>query len=1009
MATQEVRRLLQQCGLEEYAKKFEENHITDDELLELSKEDLADLIPSIGHRSKLSKAIVKLKSGKELEEKDDEFLSPPKLEDFSGPESVIHFESCIAKLYASILKESIAEVIKISEFRNSYNGNPTKYSPVRDLLAVFDQFSSRYKMDKYLLSRNFMIEPKEIVLDTDISFQSRSLGSRKQEYKNVTMQYISIKKSIQQLLRKPGFFSILQTNSNFNGENFSCFRDGKFVRDFNQPRETIFINLYYDDAEVANPLGSKSGKHKLANFYFSIIDLPQHLLSKLDNVILVASLKTEDLKLCSSNSVLRVITNELKELWEEGILFVHNGEQINLKTALAQDMIRKPLKPKHHHMLHYSSAIKQIGPLRQFWSMPFEARHKFFKTTAHVLLSLETFSPHSFACNDYELINLADTIENELLLGKFSKLATDEIVVTTKITKNGSDFEVGGYILLDYCREMPIFGRIDRIILDNDDCHFVVKKFSSEYIAQYAGYKLYESGLSILIDSNDDSQSSVFSGSILDEAEIRERGLNISPTLFSKPERKRNPPNFQPSNLFEDISPNHEELTTREPIINESSQGEIINQISDPIPIEIDGSFLQLHSTDELESGPLHQINFSNNKSNVLNVPTIQKKFYGFSIQSVLLGTESTRRILNEKIPAKRMLIREDRIAVTNALVDALIANLGVSPSKEALHQLALDLVTSYPELGDSRKKNFGSTMWFQNITHGSGSPDNPEPDEKVLEFLRQNKGQDVLPTMKSSTFMRRTVIREEMQQNLVGFRRIPSILPRLFDIKGMIVEDFNSRHPRLSLVMYERWPKASKLLLTYAEESGVDYQKKLDIRKPRCDLTGDDIALIAFSLLPHILPSCARKINPAPTGDNNISQSDSGPKPKRVKRSIKATDLDARNSLIIFRSKNTHVAEVLSENKNVAPLILALGSTYDLRIESYFVILDRMAIPCGDSFFVALDTCIKSFSVFYLPPPVEAKNVWLFLLHGIAGKPCDNSTLTPVVQALIGQIMPRL
>lgn len=44
----------------------------------------------------------------------------------------------------------------------------------------------------------------------------------------------------------------------------------------------------------------------------------------------------------------------------------------------------------------------------------------------------------------------------------------------------------------------------------------------------------------------------------------------------------------------------------------------------------------------------------------------------------MLLGTESTRRILNEKIPAKRMLIREDRIAVTNALVDALIANLGV-------------------------------------------------------------------------------------------------------------------------------------------------------------------------------------------------------------------------------------------------------------------------------------------------------------------------------------------
>lgn len=45
--------------------------------------------------------------------------------------------------------------------------------------------------------------------------------------------------------------------------------------------------------------------------------------------------------------------------------------------------------------------------------------------------------------------------------------------------------------------------------------------------------------------------------------------------------------------------------------------------------------------------------------------------------------------------------------------------------------------------------------------------------------------------------------------------------------------------------MMYERWPKASKLLLTYAEESGVDYQKKLDIRKPRCDLTGGELTTL--------------------------------------------------------------------------------------------------------------------------------------------------------------------
>lgn len=35
-------------------------------------------------------------------------------------------------------------------------------------------------------------------------------------------------------------------------------------------------------------------------------------------------------------------------------------------------------------MLHYSRAIKQLGPLRQFWAMRFEAKHGFFKRVSHI-------------------------------------------------------------------------------------------------------------------------------------------------------------------------------------------------------------------------------------------------------------------------------------------------------------------------------------------------------------------------------------------------------------------------------------------------------------------------------------------------------------------------------------------------------------------------------------------------------------------------------------------------
>lgn len=43
------------------------------------------------------------------------------------------------------------------------------------------------------------------------------------------------------------------------------------------------------------------------------------------------------------------------------------------------------------------------------------------------------------------------------------------------------------------------------------------------------------------------------------------------------------------------------------------------------------------------------------------------------------------------------------------------------SPSKDALEQLAKDLVRQYPALGHPSKKEFGWQMYFFNSSHGGG------------------------------------------------------------------------------------------------------------------------------------------------------------------------------------------------------------------------------------------------------------------------------------------------
>lgn len=52
----------------------------------------------------------------------------------------------------------------------------------------------------------------------------------------------------------------------FFDEVLQDVRDARFVQThpmFSQDQQTLLLALYYDDAKVANPLGSRRGKHKL--------------------------------------------------------------------------------------------------------------------------------------------------------------------------------------------------------------------------------------------------------------------------------------------------------------------------------------------------------------------------------------------------------------------------------------------------------------------------------------------------------------------------------------------------------------------------------------------------------------------------------------------------------------------------------------------------------------------------------------------------------------------------
>lgn len=54
-------------------------------------------------------------------------------------------------------------------------------------------------------------------------------------------------------------------------------------------------------------------------------------------------------------------------------------EYLESRAAIFSD---RPLKPKHHFLLHYPDLIIKFGPLIHLWTLRFESKHTYFKQCA---------------------------------------------------------------------------------------------------------------------------------------------------------------------------------------------------------------------------------------------------------------------------------------------------------------------------------------------------------------------------------------------------------------------------------------------------------------------------------------------------------------------------------------------------------------------------------------------------------------------------------------------------
>ena len=222
---------------------------------------------------------------------------------------------------------------------------------VNDLMSEFESMKNPFKgidsqhmLLSYLKMKNVYIEPEEKCFGKrwDVKRDPQS-GKQIQVEVEDKFYYIPIERTIKLVLQQKDTWKMLNKNSSVDGivDDWLHGDNGKKLTKYCErtfPLSThIYVQIYFDEVETTNPIGSKTGIHKLGAFYFVIKNFPPAANSALSNIHLLALCHADDIKKHKSvDPVLNIIISELNQLHDEGFSINVSGEDRHIRCFLTQ-------------------------------------------------------------------------------------------------------------------------------------------------------------------------------------------------------------------------------------------------------------------------------------------------------------------------------------------------------------------------------------------------------------------------------------------------------------------------------------------------------------------------------------------------------------------------------------------------------------------------------------------------------------------------------------------------
>lgn len=189
-----------------------------------------------------------------------------------------------------------------------------------------NEYRTTWRRNKILEKSPSFVQPQQKAIG--IKWDSKIIVNDnivQHNLKQCEFTYVPIIETLKVLFSDEKFIHAFKNSEHICSDNqyerFCCGKIAKRLDLFNEGSEPIKLLLAIDEFEPCSALKTKAGLHKTCAIYMQIVNLPQRLLSKLENIHLVALCLSENLKqqFVSLDNILELIVAEIRFLEETGL------------------------------------------------------------------------------------------------------------------------------------------------------------------------------------------------------------------------------------------------------------------------------------------------------------------------------------------------------------------------------------------------------------------------------------------------------------------------------------------------------------------------------------------------------------------------------------------------------------------------------------------------------------------------------------------------------------------